>query len=138
MTWEISDAETRASFEVVRVDDLPPVDREDINVVPSADRACGCYWCESDWQSIAAASVAILDEGIDPLDYEAIESRALALGLDSVARGWLHTLFSPVDAIIVLRGGREFTNGMHRTHALRLAGVGRCVVYTGRGELPLS
>lgn len=136
MPWDISDDETRASFEIVHVDDLPPVDRPDIGVVPAADRPCGCYSCQPDWQAIARASVTILEEGIDPLDAAAIESRAQELDLDPECRRWLHDLFSPSQAIIVLRDSRTFTNGMHRTHALRMAGVDRCVIYTGKGELP--
>lgn len=136
MPWEISEGEERDSFEVVRVDDLPPIDRDDIQRVPSTDRPCGCYWCRWDWQTIATASVTILEEGVDPLDDAAIESRANDLGLDAESRGLLLTLFSPIQAIIVLRGSQQFTNGMHRTHALRMAGVERCVVYTGKGELP--
>ena len=136
MPWEISEEEERASFEVVRLADLPPVDRADIAVVPAAGRPCGCYWCESNWQSIAAVAVRIFEEGVDPLDHNGILARATELGLTSDERGWLIGLFSPTQAITVLRDSGQFTNGMHRTHALRMAGVERCVVYTGRGELP--
>ena len=136
MPWEISDDEARASFEVVRVDDLPPVDRPDIKVVPNANRPCGCYWCRPDWRAIAPASVTIFEEGIDPLDLAAIESRARELGLDPECLGWLRSLFSPSEGIVVLSDSHTFTNGMHRTHALRMAGVDRCVIYTGKGELP--
>jgi hypothetical protein len=134
MSWELSDDEARASFEVVQLEDLPPVNRADIPHIPSDDRPCGCYWCQANWKAIADGSVTILEEGIDPLDPLAIDARAEELGLDLESRGWLLTLFSPVDAIIVLRNSQQFTNGMHRTHALRLAGVDRCVVYTGTGE----
>jgi len=136
MAWEITDDEARASFEVVNLEDLPPVDRSDIEVVPSFERPCGCYWCQADWKAIAAASITILGEGIDPLDDAAIERRAEELGLTVDDRGWLLTLFSATNAIIVLRESKQFTNGMHRMHALRLAGVERCVVYTGKGEAP--
>ena len=138
MPWEISDDEARASFEVVRVADLPPIDRADISVVPADDRPCGCYWCEADWRAIADAAVRIFEEGIDPLDHDAVLTRAEELGLPADERGWLVGLFSPTQAIIELRGCGQFTNGMHRTHALRIAGVERCVVYTGRGELPYT
>jgi hypothetical protein len=74
--------------------------------------------------------------GVDPLDHNGILARATELGLTSDERGWLIGLFSPTQAITVLRDSGQFTNGMHRTHALRMAGVERCVVYTGRGELP--
>ena len=134
MPWEISDDEARASFEVMRVDDLPHIDRADITVLPSPDRPCGCYWCEPDWKSIAEASVTILEAGVDPLDHAAIDARAREFDLDSESREWLHSLFSPVNGIIVIRDSHVFTNGMHRTHALRMARVIRCVVYTGRGE----
>ena len=64
MAWEITDDEVRASFEVVNLDALPPIDGADIEVLPSVGRACGCYWCQADWKAIAAASVTILEEGI--------------------------------------------------------------------------
>jgi hypothetical protein len=136
VSWEISDDEVRASFEVVRVADLPAVSRADIPVVSAEGKPCGCYWCEPDWRAIAAVSVQILEEGTDPLDHNALSTRAEELGLSADERGWLHGLFSPGAAIIVLRDSRQFMNGMHRIHALRMAGVERCVVYTGRGELP--
>ncbi len=136
--WEISDEEARGSFEVVRVEDLPPVDREDIQVVLSPDRSCGCYWCQADWAAIARAAVTIFEASIDPLDQEAVGTRAKELGLNADDLGWLLGLFDPVDGIVVLRDSKQFTNGMHRTHALRMAGVDQCVVYTGRGELPYA
>jgi hypothetical protein len=136
MAWEITDDEARASFEVVRIEDLPPINRADIQTVPSDHGACGCYWCQADWRAIAAASVTIFEEGIDPLDNAAIDERGIALGLGRDECGWLLSLFSPTNAIVVLRESKQFTNGMHRTHALRAAGAERCVVYTGRGEIP--
>ena len=136
MAWEISDDEARSSFEVVDVSFLPAIDHPDIRLVPSVDRPCGCHHCHADWQSIAAAAVLIFEEGIDPLDRPAISSRAEVLGLDERHRRWLLDLFSPTQGIIVLRDNEEFTNGMHRTHALRMYGVERCVIYTGKGELP--
>jgi hypothetical protein len=131
MPWEISDEEMRGSFEVVRLEDLPP---DGIEVVPSVDQACGCHWCEADWPAIANTAVAILEAGIDPLNDAAIHSHSEALGWRE--NGWLQSLFNPTQAIIVLRDSQQFTNGRHRTHALRVAGVERCVVYTGRGEMP--
>ncbi len=80
--------------------------------------------------------MTIPEEGIDPLDPAAIEARAQELDLDPERRGWLRSLFCPSRAIIVLRDSQTFTNGMHRTHALRMAGVDRCVICTGKGELP--
>ncbi len=136
MPWEISDQEARNSFEVVRVEDLPPVDREDIEIVPSPNRPCGCYWCEANWKAITLAAVTIFEEGVDPLDGKAVEARGKALGLESEDLWWLLSLFDPVDGIIVPRDSRQFTNGMHRMHAFRMAGVERVVVYTGKGELP--
>jgi hypothetical protein len=133
----ITDDEARASFELVRVDDLPPVDRPDIPVVHTDDgRPCGCDWCQHNWRKIAAASVTIFEEGVDPLDRDAIDARAGELGLANDERGLLLTLFSPTDAIIELRHCGQYTNGMHRVHALRMAGVEVCVVYTGKGEAP--
>jgi hypothetical protein len=134
--WEITEDEERASFEIVELAELPAVDRDDIPTVPSLVRPCGCSWCEADWLLIAACSVAILEEGLDPLDHDAVALRAVALGLEGGDLGWLVSLFTPHNAIVVLRDSHQFTNGMHRTHALRMAGVKRCVVYTGRGELP--
>ena len=132
-SWEITDDEARESFEVVRLDDLPPTD--DIELSPSETDAC-CYHCEADWRRIGPAAVAILRAGVDPLDRNAIVAAAKELGLDAPARGWLLTLFSTIDAIIVLRQSPRFTNGRHRVHALRAADVDECVVYTGRGERP--
>jgi hypothetical protein len=136
LPWEITEDEERASFEVLDVGSLPPIDRDDIKIVPAADRPCGCYWCEADWALIAACSVTILEEGVDPLDRVAVATRGRELGVAEEDVGWLISLFSPHNAIVVLRDSHQFTNGMHRTHALRMAGVERCVVYTGRGELP--
>ena len=136
MSWKIRDEEARNSFEVVRVADLPPVNRGDIPIVAADGKPCGCYWCQWDWRAIAAASVRIFEEGIDPLDHDAVVERAEQLGLSVDECAWLSSLFNPGAGIIVLRGCGQFTNGMHRTHALRMAGVERCVVYTGRGELP--
>ena len=122
---------------MVRVSDLPLIDRPDIRSVPSSspDRACGCYYCAADWRGIAGASVALLREGLDPLDRDAILSRAEKLLPHERERGWLMALFGS-EPITVLRGDDTFTSGTHRTHALRMHGVEECVVYTGSGELP--
>jgi hypothetical protein len=136
MSWEITDDEARKSFEIVEVSSLPPIDRNDIKVVPSDDRVCGCHWCDGDWMTIAAASVQILEEGIDPLDQDAVVARAEALGVSDRDLRWLASLFSPTDGIVHLRDCGQFTNGTHRARALRMAGVQHVVVYTGKGELP--
>lgn len=136
MPWGITEEEERASFEVLRVADLPPVERDDIPVVPHSSRPCGCYWCDANWPTIARVAVEALETGIDPFDDEEIARRAQAAGLSSEDVGWLFTLFNPSQSIMVLRNGGQFTNGMHRTHALRMHGVERCVVYTGKGERP--
>lgn len=104
-------------------------------MVPTADGRCGCDWCRgSDWPKIAAASVAILESGIDPLHEEAVAELGQAFGLSDEDLGWLLSLFSPRDGIVHLRDCGQFTNGMHRTHALRMAGVERVVVYTGKAS----
>ena len=132
--WELSDDEKRSSFEILWVHDLPPIDRDDIRIVPSLLRRCGCHHCKGNWPKISRVAVEILEAGIDPLDHDAIVARAHQARLNARDRGWLYSLFYPSEAITVLRGSREYTNGMHRVHALRVAGVDRCVVYTGRGE----
>jgi hypothetical protein len=137
MPWEISEDEERKSFEVVEVSSLPVIDRADIEVIPSNDRPCGCHWCDGDWLMIAAASVQILEEGIDPLDPDAVITRGQTHGLGDGDLEWLASLFNPTQAIIHLRNCGQFTNGMHRTHALRMAGVQRIVVY-GKGERPFE
>src|SRR6267378_3044942 len=116
--WEITEDEERDSFEVVDLAALPEIDRDDIPTVPSGDRLCGCHWCEGNWPAIAKAAVTILQEGIDPLDHHAVAARGRELEVAEPDIGWLVSLFSPRDGIIVLRESRQFTNGMHRTHAL--------------------
>ena len=96
MSWEMTEDEERASFEVVAVADLPPVDRLDIAIVPvTPTRPCGCYWCQYNWRAIAGAAVKILKEGIDPLDHNTIDGRAVQIGLDADKRGLLLTLSAP-------------------------------------------
>ena len=43
---------------------------------------------------------------------------------------------SGLTSIATYRQMFSANDGMHRTHALRMVGVRRCVGYTGRGELP--
>src|SRR4051812_27068426 len=134
MGWDITDDETRASFEVLRVADLPEIERADIQVVPADDgRPCACDWCAAagdvDWAAVAAASAMVVRDGLDVLDERAIAERGLALGLADHEAGWLLTLFVPSIAITVLRGSGQFINGMHRTHALRLACAEEVAVY---------
>ena len=95
MPWEITDDEARASFEVVDVESLPPIERDDIKTVPASDRNCGCYWCEADWPVVAKCAVTILQEGVDPLDHTAVASRGRELGIADSDVGWLLSLFSP-------------------------------------------
>lgn len=129
----LTKAEQRASFEVLALDELPAI--VGVELRPSKHGAC-CLHCEADWPRIAGAAVQWLESGRDPLDRTAIERHARRLGLDVDSTRWLLSLFKPWDAIVWLRRGGQFVNGQHRLHALRAAGVERCVVYTGRGERP--
>lgn len=124
------DDQRRNSYEMVELALLPPDGVEP--VPPLGRRPCGCYYCRGSWRRIAELSVDILAQGIDPLDGDAIaaaSARRLRTKRDQV---WLKSLFS--DPIIVAPGEEAFTNGRHRTHAMRIDGVERAVVYTKAGE----
>ena len=130
-SWE--EEEIRRSFEVVSLDDLPPDDLE-VEIELAHAASCVCAWCSVDWLVIAEASIAILESGVDPLDSDAVHAMASELGLSGGERNWTESLFCPTEAIAVLKNTSYFTNGRHRTHVLRRAGVERAVVYTGRAE----
>jgi len=125
----LTDDELRRSFEVVPVSDLPSTDG--LELVPSDRDAC-CAHCEADWPQVADVAVAWLESGGDPLDLAGLDRRArdAQLGADELDALW--SLFA--DPITWFRGRDRYVNGRHRVHALRAAGVERCVVYTGRGE----
>jgi hypothetical protein len=120
-----ADAERRASYEVISLDALPydGVDHP---------AQCGCDLCVSNWPLIAAAAVDALMSGIDPLDLEALEAHVAADVADDRDRFWLLSLF--FDPIVVAPGDEFFTNGRHRTYAMRRHGVSRAVIYTAAGE----
>jgi hypothetical protein len=99
----------------------------------SAERSCGCKYCGADWPRIPSASVAILEEEIDLRDRGAIKSRAAALGLEGDEIGWLWSLFGEPITYIRRADQSVFSDGAHRLHALRVAGVERIVVCTGDG-----
>lgn len=126
-----TEEQLRASFEVVCLSELPPTPSAELR--PSKRGAC-CLHCEADWPRIAAAAVQWLESGSDPLDYAGIERHAQGLGLDHESIRWLDSLFRPSWAICWLCRSGQLVNGRHRLHALRAAGVERCVVYTGKGE----
>jgi hypothetical protein len=127
-----ADAEGRARrelYRVVRVEDLPDPDRE----LGLAARPCGCRDCMAGaWEAVAEAAVALLEGGMDPLNLEEV-SRAAGVMLSDVRdRKLLVDLFrSPIE----LRPG-GYVNGRHRAHALRRAGVARCVVVHHRSDPP--
>jgi hypothetical protein len=120
-----ADAERRASYEVISLAALP-----DDGVDHPA--ACGCDFCVSDWPLIADAAVTALTSGIDPLDLEAIEVQVAADVADDRDRSFVLSLF--YDPIVVAPGDEFFTNGRHRTYAMRRHGVSRAVIYTAAGE----
>jgi hypothetical protein len=117
--WRISDEEKRASFEIVELSTLPAAPK-DLDVLPG------------DWFSIAAAAVAYVEDGGNPLDGRAVNAFARARLAQSADRSELFRLFA--DPIVYGRGDMGFTNGRHRVHVMRLAGVERCVIYTKAGE----
>ena len=134
-----TDDELRDSFEVVSLSALPSIDDpEELPLEPDEWRFprlnLDAYVHVADWRRIAEVAVEWLESGSDPLDVAAIAEHARKRELDSDDIDWLLSLFRPFDAIEWLRGGSKVTGGRKRLHALRAAGVKRCVVYTGRGE----
>lgn len=123
------DAERR-TFSVGNVADLPPVDLEEEGLPATPSGRCRCDHCQGDWLKIAAASVQALEDGIDPLDYEAVTRFALKSLSSDADRLWLASLFRDPIALYSWDAG-YFVNGRHRTHALREAGVTRCAVSVG-------
>lgn len=123
------DQKRRASYEVVQLDRLPP-DR--ISIVPSRQRPCGCRLCEGNWRAISAASVTALDRQVDPIDQDAVFAFAKASLPSEREQLWLASLF--LDPILVAPGEKFFTNGRHRTHAMRMTNVVEAVIYTKAGE----
>jgi hypothetical protein len=109
----------RRAYRVVAVAELPG---------PGVMQACAdggppCAVCRAgDWSAVAAAAIAILSAGIDPLDRAAVE-RAAAVWLDGpdVALA-VELLREPIEV-----HGDQHNDGRHRTHALKRAGVAFCV-----------
>jgi len=128
----LSDDEQRASFEVVELSLLPPDRIERETPKPGSGRTCGCFHCRREWRRIAAVSVEVLEQGVDPLDREAVLAYAASSLSGDRDRLCLCSLFS--DPIVVSPGEEVFTNGRHRTHAMRMAGVERAAIYTKAGE----
>jgi hypothetical protein len=114
-------AAERASYEVVRLDTLPPiVELEDAKQCVRAD-----------WRAIAETAVLMLRGGVDPLDGDQVSALCEASGLSASDQRWLASLFR--DPIVVSDESEHYTNGRHRTLAMRIAGVHECVVHTYAG-----
>lgn len=126
------DEQRRNSYEVVELARLPPDDIDEVPPSPRSTRPCGCYHCQGNWRRIAAGSVAVLERGIDPIDGDAISAFARSFLRTKRDQRWLVSLFR--DPIVVAPGEEAFTNGRHRTHAMRMVGVERAAIYTKAGE----
>jgi hypothetical protein len=130
--WGPTDDEQRASFEVVDLSSLP---NDEMHPTPSkwwSRRPCGCDHCAGDWRRIAAASVEVLELGIDPIDRGAIQRHAKRRLRSARDQVWLCSLFQ--SPILAAPGDERFTDGRQRTHAMRTAGVRWAVIYTKAGE----
>lgn len=115
------EAVERASYQVVALDRLPS-----ITDLGDADRAGG-----ADWPVIAAAAIDMFEAGIDPLSTDQVLERSADYGLGADDRRWLVSLFC--DPVIAVPDSARYTNGRHRTAAMRAQGVQRCVVHTNAG-----
>lgn len=93
--------------------------------LPSTPAGFARRYGDLDWRLLARAAIEIFESGVDPLDREAIMARTDALGGSAFQSTMLASLFrSPIT--VSLDAG-SYTDGMHRTAALRAAGVERCV-----------
>jgi hypothetical protein len=116
----------RASMQIVALDDLPPTDVE----LPSSYR-------DANWAQVAEFAEQLLRSGIDPLNRDAVRRETKRRLADLGDAGWVLSLF--FDPIVVSLESKQYTNGRHRTHAMRLAGVRTCVIHVEPGyELPAS
>lgn len=126
------DEQRRNSYEVVELAQLPADGIQGAPPSPRSTRPCGCYHCRGNWRRIAGASVAVLERGIDPLDGDAVAAFARSFLRAKRDQRWLVSLFW--DPIVVAPGEEAFTNGRHRTHAMRMVGVEFAAIYTKAGE----
>jgi len=110
----------RASFQVIELQHLPPTD----DVDPTAP--------DADWPTVVDVATSILDDGVDPLDQRAVRRAIEAVRLPALEAGLLASPFR--DAIVAAPGDESFTNGRHRTAAMRDAGVAACVINTRAGQ----
>ena len=117
--WRLSDDERQGSFEIVALNSLPDVP-QDLEVPPG------------DWMSIAKVSVEFIAAGGNPLDVYAVNAFARNRLSQENDRFELYRLFT--DEIVCGHDDNGFTNGRHRVHAMRLAGVERYVIYTKSGK----
>jgi len=86
-----------------------------------------CYYHQDDWRSIAEEGVRILEQ-LGPADVAEYLAAVIASSLPETERCWLHDLFA--DPIFI--SGDEYTDGQHRSCALRFSGAERGVVEVGR------
>jgi hypothetical protein len=125
-------AERRASFAITQLEELPHDGVERQETEGAGSRACGCEYCSGSWPAIARASICALRSLLDPLDPSELARFAEIRLKAERDRRWFLSLFShPIE---VIPGTGVFTNGRHRTHALRVAEVSQVVIYTGAGE----
>lgn len=111
----------RASFAFVSVDDLPPAVQAD------ELQRWNPEYTKIDWKRIQAAAKQYLDRGGDPLDLGMLDQSQAMRELTDDERPWLRSLFSdticyPVDDPTL------FSNGRHRTLAMRQQGVSSVLV----------
>ncbi len=119
-------AHERASMQVVALSDLPV-----------AQEVLSPRYLEANWPRIAKAACAILRSGVDPLDRVAVQAEAERLMHSASDLRWLVSLF--VDPIVVSLDAGAYTNGRHRTEAMRRSGVRVCVAHVEPGyELPAA
>ena len=105
----------RDNFVVVELNELP-----DPRAPYRGDR-----YTRATWPTIAEVAIEILEDGIDPLDTDAVAKRAEER-LSSDDGLWLLTLFA--DPITISRNPPSVIDGGHRLWYMRGAGVNRCVI----------
>lgn len=114
----------RSSIQIVALAYLPATE---VDVQPT--------YYNANWPRIAHVAEQLLGSGIDPLDHGVVRREAKRRIVDSHDRSWLLSLF--FDPIVVSLESQQYTNGRHRVHAMRRAGVRTCVVHAEPGyKLP--
>lgn len=108
--------ERRAAIQIVWLADLPPT-------VVTAKREAQ----QQDWPAIGAAACKIYRSKVDPLDLKAVLAAHPARGL----RGPTHHGLASLFANPIVASPRGYTNGRHRTQAMRDVGVLECVIELG-------